>query len=160
MPFLGSTGSYTLSQRQIDIEFNGLAAVQPRRLVHVTIGFAVGFLYTELSALLLGWMPSPAAGAITVGDLGPMGFPPGPPVFYPAYVVFLNGVPQYATGYPIPHGRRLRVNRVVGGGMGFRYVRHTCQNPHVEMVPDPTAAPFLFNVLEYGGQVQNWRMGY
>jgi hypothetical protein len=163
MTFLGSAGSYTPAQRQIDIEFNGLAAIQPRRLVHVSVGFGVGFLYTEvLVPTIFGpeWQASSAIPAITVADSGPMGLPPAPVLFYPPFVILINGVPQYAPGFPMPSGRRLRVNRIIGGGQGFRYIRHTRPNPQVEMVRDPTAHPLLFNVLEYGGQFQNWRMGH
>ena len=162
--FIGSSGTFTFQQRQIDIEFNHNGAFPSRRLVHISLGQGLGFLYTETQALPGAvWVAAPAQGLVVVHDCGAAGLPAAPaPVVVPASNVLINGVQWGPVGFPMIWFRQLRGARVnvppaVLHMFHFVYKPHKRGQPGEEMVPDPNKHPEPFMRIHYGGQLQNWR---
>ena len=162
--FIGSSGTFTFQQRQIDIEFNQNGIFPNRRLVHISLGQGLGFLYTETQALLgAAWVAAPAQGLVVVHDYGAAGLPAAlAPIMVPASNVIINGVQWGPVGFPMIwfrqlQGMRVNVPLAVMHTFHFIYKPHKQGEPGEEMVPDLNKQPELFTRIHCGGQIQNWR---
>jgi hypothetical protein len=156
--FIGASSSFTFNQRQIDIEFS-LPPPAPTRLVHVCAGRGVGFMYAE-SLLPNGQMiPVNATLHIDARDFGSSLAAPLPQgALLPVTFWLVPGMPNQIPGYTLMVLRRLKL-RSVFNGPNLRYRRYLPRGaPNLPMItPDPNTAPVAFEILEYGGQIQNWR---
>ena len=157
MSFIGAASAFTLHQSQIDIEF-GQPTPGPTHLVHICIGYGIGFMATEyvlFGGLLI--LRAHGAGNLLAWDVGPGAGLLQPPII-PLPPLFYFGM----LGFFIINGRRTRVRSVilVHNTLVYRkyILRRSPDRPM--MIPDPAALPRPFQILEYGMQVQSWRKIY
>lgn len=158
--FIGAAGAFTLYQKQIDIK---LIPPAPTQLVHICIGYCVGFMYAELMVPgpnnQMFAIPTAAVPHVRAWDYGSSTAAPQPqPVQLQGFFMVVPGTNIQVQGYVIVVLRRLKVTTVPPGA-NFIYRKYLPRRTPTQpmTIPDPNAQPLPFSILEYGGQIQSWR---
>jgi hypothetical protein len=132
MSLIGAAGpSFTLNQRQIDIEF-ALPPPAPTRLVHVCIGRGLGFIYAE-ALMPNGHMPVPVNVTVPI-DASDFGSsltapqPQGAPL--PVTYWWIPNRPHHIPGYTFLFLRRLKLRSVFSGHKDTFPEGHPPTNDH------------------------------